>query len=355
MPVSMSARPAAADRPALGNVPDEQYLRASDIAEAILYDGYLLRPGSRRGGHGRPRRVGVLAPRDWSEQNLPLDTGVDGAVESWFARTEVVAERAPGTSLTVRLRFLQPQRRNVDRYLEGTGFVPTSRLDIDGWLVSNAEEAIPHERDLTVDVDALRSMPAEVSLEVTGVTELEVVRDRAGVVRGRIRRTCRPLQIRLQIAAADAGLVVPMARLRVVVENVTEGVPADASAVLAAEHSMVATHCFLGLSDGGFASLLDPPSWSIDAVGECTNIHTFPVLAGDGGREDLVLSAPVLLPDHPHGQPRTYGDELDAAGTEPSIARPLPTPVTPATYPVGPVPAAASPVATARWVVVRPA
>jgi hypothetical protein len=354
--VLSAASPETADRAGLGNVPADQYLRASDIAEAILYDGYLLRPGSRRGGHGRPKRVGVLTPRDWSEQNLPLDTGIDGRVESWFARTEVVAERAPGSSLTVRLRFLQPQRRNVERHIDGTGFVPTSRLDVDGWVVSNAEEAIPHERDITVALDGVRRTPTEVAFEAIGVSELEVVRDRTGTVRGRIRRTCRPLQIRLQIAASDAGLVVPMVRLRVVVENVTEGVPVDASSAIVAEHSIVATHCFLGLSDGGFASLLDPPSWAIDAVGECTNIHTFPVLAGDGGREDLVLSAPVLLPDHPHGEPRTYGDELDAAGTESSIAQPLPTPVTPATYPVGPTPAASGvAISTARWVVVRPA
>jgi hypothetical protein len=353
--VLTAATPGSAERAGFGNVPNDQYLRASDIAEAILYAGYLLRPGARRRSHGRPRRVGVLAPRDWSEQNLPLDTGVDGAVESWFARTEVVAESTPGTSLTVRLRFLQPQRRSVERYIDGIGFVPAGRLDIDGWLVSKAEEAIPHQRDVTVALDVVRAAPSEVGFEAIGVSELEIVRDGTGAVRGRIRRTCRPLQIRLQIAAADAGLVVPMVRLRVVVENVTAGVPVDASSAIAAEYSMVATHCFLGLSDGGFASLLDPPSWSIDAVGECTNIHTFPVLAGDGGREDLVLSAPVLLPDHPHGEPRTYGDELDAAGTEPSIAQPLPTPVTPATYPVGPVPAGISPVATARWVVVRPA
>jgi hypothetical protein len=323
----------------LGAIPAEQYARARAVAEAILYDGSFRRS-----------RVGVLAPRDWSRENLPLDTGIDGAVESWFARTEVVAECAPGTMLTVRLRFLQPQRRWVERYLDGTGFVPAARLDIDGQHVSNADEVVRHERDLTVDLDAVRASPTEARFEALGVTEVEVVRDASGVVVGRIRRTCRPLQIRLQVAAADAGLVVPMVRLRVVVENVTAGVPADASPATAAEHSMVATHCFLGLSDGGFASLLDPPSWAIDAVGECTNIHAFPVLAGDGGREDLVLSAPVLLPDHPHGEPRTYGDELDAAGSESSVAQPLPTPVTPATYPLGPMPSLSG-----RWVVVRPA
>jgi hypothetical protein len=335
----------------LGPVPPEQYLRASRIADAILYDGYLLRPASRRGvSSHRPRRIGVLAPRDWSAENLPLDTGVDGTVESWFARTEVVAECPPGTSMTVRLRFLQAQRRSVERYVPETGFVPAAQLDVDGWLVSNADEAVPHERDVTVDLDALRDAPVEAAFDAIETNELEVVRDSSGAVRGRIRRTSRPLQIRVQIAGADAGLVVPMVRLRVVVENVTDTVPADAPPAVAAQHSLLATHCFLGLSDGGFLSLLEPPPWAVEATAECTNIHAFPVLTGDGGRDDLMLSAPVVLPDYPVGEPLTYGDELDAAGAAPTAVRPLPTPITPATYPIGPA-AGASP--TAKWVVVR--
>lgn len=329
----------------LGSVAPDVYRRARTVADEILYD--------------QGRRVGVLLPRDWSAHNLPLDTGVDGTTESWFARTEVVAECAPGATLAIRLRFLQPQRRTVERYLDGTGFVPTSRLDVDGgWAIATAEESIRHERDLTVDLDEVRRAPVEARFEAVGVTELEVARDATGAVRGRIRRTCKPLQLRVQVAATDAGLVVPMVRLRVVVENVTDGVPADAPPVVAAAHSTVGTHCLLALSDGGFVSLLDPPAWAIDAVRECTNIHAFPVLAGDGGREDLVVSAPVLLPDHPHGAPGTYGDELDAAGSAPSQAKLLPTPLTSATYPIGPSPATVAPVASAasaQWVVLRKA
>lgn len=287
----------------------EAYLRARHAADAILYDGR--------------RRVGVLTPRDWAQANLPLDTGVAGTVESWFARTEVVAESAPGTVITVRLRFLQPQRRTVERYVDGTGFVPAARVVVDDREVSAGEEFVRHERDLTVPLDAARSGPVEAAYDAAGVTELEVLRDATGVVHGRVRRTCRPLSARMEVAAVDTGLVVPMVRLRVVVENVTPGAAADAEPAIAAEHSMVATHCFLALSDGGFVSSLDPPPFAADAVAECTNMHAFPVLAGDGGRDDLVLSAPVLLSDYPHDSPQTYGDELDAAVTEPTVVSPL--------------------------------
>ena len=329
---------AVASGSGLGGAAADQYARARRASESGLYDGYLLRPASRRGARNhQPQRVGVLAPRNWAEQNLALDTGIDGTAESWFARTEVVAECPPGVLLTVRLRFLQPQRRSVERYVAGIGFVPAARLDVDGWHVTNAEEAIPHERDATVAVAALLCGPVEVSFDAVGSTELETVRDSSGAVRGRIRRSCRPVQVRLHVGASDAGLVVSMVRLRVVIENVTEHVPAEAPAVIAAQHSLVATHCFLGLTDGGFVSLLDPPMWAVEATSRCTNIHAFPVLAGEGGRDDLMLSAPVMLVDYPRAEPRTLGDELDAAGAEPSAVTPQSTPITPATYPAGPV------------------
>ena len=97
-----------------GGVPADHYARASRAAEAILYDGYLLRPASRRGVQNhRPRRAGVLAPRDWATENLPLDTGVDGSVESWFARTEVVAEGLRLTQTTAWSRHEVLLRRRA--------------------------------------------------------------------------------------------------------------------------------------------------------------------------------------------------------------------------------------------------
>ena len=144
-----------------------------------------------------------------------------------------------------------------------------------------------------------------------------------------------------------------MVRIRAVIENVTL-LPGDASPIEAAQHSVMSTHLFLGLSEGAFASLLEPPPWAVDATAECTNIHTLPVLAGESGRDDLMLSAPVLLPDYPRAEPLTLGDELDQAGAQ-SVVAMLPTPITPATYPSGPLPTPATTSPEPRWVVLRPA
>ena len=50
-------------------------------------------------------------------------------------------------------------------------------------------------------------------------------------------------------------------------------------------------------------SLLDPPAWAAAAAKECRNLHTFPVLAGDDGGRDVVLSSPIIMYDHPGGRP----------------------------------------------------
>jgi hypothetical protein len=42
-------------------------------------------------------------------------------------------------------------------------------------------------------------------------------------------------------------------------------------------------------------------------------VHTFPVLAGERGRPDLVLSSPILLYDHPQVAPESPGELHDAA------------------------------------------
>jgi hypothetical protein len=63
---------------------------------------------------------------------------------------------------------------------------------------------------------------------------------------------------------------------------------------------------------GRFLSLTDPPQWAAAEVAACTNIGTWPVLAGPGDCHDLLLSSPVILYDHPEVAPESAGDLFDA-------------------------------------------
>jgi len=96
------------------------------------------------------------------------------------------------------------------------------------------------------------------------------------------------------------------------VENAVTDQAIDAPRADVLRRCPAATHCLLGLSGGVFVSLLDPPAWAAAAARECRNLHTFPVLAGDGGGRDVVLSSPIIMYDHPAVAPESPGDLHDA-------------------------------------------
>jgi hypothetical protein len=77
--------------------------------------------------------------------------------------------------------------------------------------------------------------------------------------------------------------------------------------------ALIATHAFLGGDGVRFFSLIDPPEEIRGQVSDCRNLYTFPVLAGDGDGSDAMLSAPIILPDHPRVAPESPGDLHDAA------------------------------------------
>jgi urease gamma subunit len=74
--------------------------------------------------------------------------------------------------------------------------------------------------------------------------------------------------------------------------------------------SLISTHVILTARDGKFVSLIDPPApWQAAAAG-CRNVGLWPVLVG---RDDTqMLSAPIILYDHPRIAPKSPGDLFDA-------------------------------------------
>jgi hydrogenase maturation protease len=78
--------------------------------------------------------------------------------------------------------------------------------------------------------------------------------------------------------------------------------------------SLLSTHTILTVRDGEFVSLLDPPEALRDAVAGCHNVGTWPVLVGEEGERDCMLSSPIILYDYPEIAPESPGDLFD--GTE---------------------------------------
>ena len=78
--------------------------------------------------------------------------------------------------------------------------------------------------------------------------------------------------------------------------------------------AMLSTHALLGVREGAFVSLLDPPPEFKEAAAACRNIGLWPVLAGREGERQLMLCSPIILYDYPQIAPESAGDFFD--GTE---------------------------------------
>jgi cell division protein FtsL len=78
--------------------------------------------------------------------------------------------------------------------------------------------------------------------------------------------------------------------------------------------SFVSTHTILNAQNGDFVSLLDPPEAFREAAESCTNLGTYPVLAGEEGHRNWMLSSPIILYDYPQIAPESAGNLYD--GTE---------------------------------------
>jgi hypothetical protein len=281
------------------------------VADAVLYEGYLLYPYRRSSAKNRVRwQFGVLTPRAWVEARSPVKETVAGSADAWRQRTECLLEMKPGARLLVRLRFLQPQRRSVQRRGTDGEFVEVDELEVGGERHLTFDEAVPREFDVAVAPAELGEREHVEPITLAGGEEIEplgAAADGARVVRMRW-----PLSARLLLAVEAAAAPFPLRRLRVVVENTVTDEPVDAPRAEVLRRSLVATHCLLAVQDGRFLSLLEPPNWAAAAAKECRNLHTFPVLAGAEGKRDVVLSSPIIMYDHAGVAPESPGDLFDA-------------------------------------------
>jgi hypothetical protein len=98
-------------------------------------------------------------------------------------------------------------------------------------------------------------------------------------------------------------------RVTVRVANTTPFGGSDRQAAL--RHAFCSTHTVLRTRAGAFVSLTDPPPALRVAAEACENRGTWPVLVGEVGARDTVLSSPIILEDHPRIAPESPGDLFD--------------------------------------------
>lgn len=277
------------------------------LADALLYEGFLLYPGRNAGARNRAALpIGVVAPPAWAPE-VPGASSPRGA-EPFFQQSDllIAVEREAGV-VTLRLRFLQLQPRRVESRVASGSFHPVEGMEVEGRLFLGATEAVACEYETTLSLAALVDGPCRAPLDVAGAFCSEPVLDRAGRVRGRVVRSRSPLRAELTVSLAVLDPERSLHRLRVRCENTAvHHAPAPGREEVLAE-SLLATHTLYALEGARFVSLLDPPGWAEYAARGCRSVQTFPVLVGAIGAGDLALSAPIALSDYPQLTPGGLG------------------------------------------------
>lgn len=263
---------------------------ARAVADAVLYEGYLLYPYRAASTKNQSRwQFGVLGPIGAMEAGI----GEDSALT---AQVLVISHGIP--MVTGVVRFLQLQHRGVQRHLGDGRFEPVRELASGSNAWVSWDEAV--ECEIAIEPIPLMSLPRTVAISVPAGADEEPVAD------GRLLRTRRQLHGRLDISVEADG---DLHRLTLEMRN-TAPPARDKDEAIAV--SMIGTHLLLEVADGEFVSLLEPPDPAAGAVARCRQHRCFPVLAGPSTQHDLVLVSPIILYDHPEIAEQSKGALYDS-------------------------------------------
>ncbi|MEC4019891.1 hypothetical protein [Streptomyces sp. H27-D2] len=268
------------------------------IADAVLYEGYLLYP-YRASSHKNQSRwqFGVLGPPSASPSSFSEDPGME-------MQCLLAAPHEPPGGVTIHLRFLQLQVRAVQQRDEDGGYSAVEQLTVDGVSVLSWDEAV--EREVTLPVLAWNEATDQLH-RITGGSETEPLTDLHGTEVGRIVRRRQPLAARIRTRwALDDGFV----RLSVSVDNEHPDTAADKDSAIRA--SLIGSHLLLQAHGAEFVSLREPSDEAAGAAGRCRQRRCWPVLAGPSGTTDTVLGAPIILYDHPEVAEQSAGALFDS-------------------------------------------
>ena len=253
--------------------------RVRAVADAVLYEGYLLYPYRGTSSKNQSRwQFGVLSPPGAADAGL----GEDDTLASEF-----LVDGAQAITLVVR--FLQLQHRRAQRELANGGFEPVDELTTPtgSWLTW--DEAV--ECQMSFGPLAFDDQPVTLPVTADAATDIEPLDG------GRLVRERQEVRGVLTVTSEPDG---DLRRVSVRVSNIGEGVDAKADrkdSVIA--RSMIGTHIIAEVVGGQFISLLEPPPAATDAVSRCSRHRCFPVLAGPPGTQDMLLISPIILYDHP--------------------------------------------------------
>jgi hypothetical protein len=273
--------------------------RLRKIADAVLYEGYILWPYRRSAMKNRRRwTFGGVHPAGWTASGHPDDASV--------MQTQVPVAGDDEATIEVQVRFLHVVARRVVR--DGrAGLEEVDELTVDGERHLSWEEAT--ERTLGLEPLALAALetPRRLAIDLPGGRDQEELIAADGRRAGAIVRSWHALSGELVVAAERRreGLW----RLTARIANATPWPGGEREQAL--ERTFCSTHTVVRARGAELVSLTDPPEPLRAEAEACENRGTWPVLAGEPGERHTVLSSPIILSDHPEIAPESPGDLFD--------------------------------------------
>jgi hypothetical protein len=283
----------------------EHLAHARRVADAVLYEGYLLYPyrGSAQKNQAR-FQFGVLVP--------PAYGAVDPCERSAF-QAECLVECRDQVQVQVTVRFLHLLHRTVQEATAGDGGLRDADvLRVDGAEYLPWDEAAEREQSVAAGVAGLLGGEIGLEFRIPGGEASEDLAGASGRLAGRLVRRWNALDGQIRVRAERVAGPYGVLRLRVRAENHTAPGRPPRTRNEALSHSLIAAHALIGVPGGKFLSLTDPPEWAAAEAAACSNTGTWPVLAGPGDCQDLMLSSPVILYDHPEIAAESAGELFDA-------------------------------------------
>jgi hypothetical protein len=270
------------------------------IAETVLYEGYVLWPYRRSARKNQQRwTFGGVYPRAYSEAR--------GEDDPWIMQTQCLVSGDEEFTVEVKVRFLHVTERKIGRKIgETLEFV--EELRVGGELYLSWDEATEREVALgRLKLSELLESPRRVGIDIPAGSREEPLAEPTREAVGALVREWRSLRGTVEVEAEP--LQEGTFRVTVRITNTTPWGGEDRESTL--RQTFVSTHTALEVEGGEFVSLMDPPEEFREAVRECENLKTWPVLVGEEGERSMLLSSPIILYDYPQIAPESPGDLFD--------------------------------------------
>jgi hydrogenase maturation protease len=278
------------------------------IADAVLYEGYMLYPYRASSVKNRQRfNWGALAPKAYSDAQR--------GTEAWEMLSECLVAGDRNAGIKVRVRFLHLTNREIGKIEHPSSSIPeqfdlVAMHEVDGQIYQAWQEVV--ERSVELPVLKPGGAAATQKFSFPGGRETEPIRDASGRIAALIIRERAGIDGEIE-ASIDTSPGPGITKLSVRIRNTTpfENAAAETreSALL---RSLVSTHAILSVEGGEFVSLLEPTDELTELAASCRNKGAFPVLVGAHGERDCMLASPIILYDYPEIAPESAGELFDS-------------------------------------------